>query len=297
MLVEEYLKPNVIHQIKRLDLRAKFVARGFLHGLHASPLHGFSVQFSEHRRYSPGDDPRALDWRVYARTDKYYIRRYEAETNLNGYLVVDLSRSMDYTFRQEMTKFDYAVCLAAALAWLMLSQQDPVGLITFSDRIRDSVAPRSRRTQLANVLSLLSQARPDGTTDLAGSMNQLAAMLRQRSLIMLFSDLLMPGQNAVDALQRISGAGHDVIVFHVLDEAEVTFPFVGQHKFYDTESDQTVNTDAVGVRQSYLDQIAKWREELAQNFQQRRIDYVPLDTSMQFDRALTEYLHSRRARL
>lgn len=297
MLVEEYLKPEVIHQIKRLDLRAKFVASGFLHGLHASPTHGFSVQFSEHRRYTPGDDPRALDWRVYARTDKYYIRRYEAETNLNGYLVVDLSRSMDYTHRQDMTKFDYSVCLAAALAWLMLSQQDPVGLVTFSDRIRESVAPRSRRTQLANVLSILSQAKPEGKTDLAGSMNQLAAMLRQRSLIMLFSDLMVPNSDVVDSLLRISGAGHDIIVFHILDEAEVNFPFTGQCRFTDTESDQTITADAIGVRNSYLEALNNWREELSTRFRQNRIDYVPLDTSQQFDRALTEYLHSRRSRL
>lgn len=297
MLVEEYLKPGVIRQIKRLDLRAKFVARGFLHGLHASPLHGFSVQFSEHRRYTPGDDPRALDWRVYARTDKYYIRRYEAETNLHGYLVMDLSRSMDYTLRQELTKFDYAVCLAAALAWLMLSQQDPVGLITFSDRIRDSVAPKSRRTQLANVLSILSKARPEGKTDLAASLGQLAAMLRQRSLIMLFSDLLTPDGDALDALARITGSGHDVIIFHVLDEAEVTFPFRGQVLFEDTESDLRVNADAVGARQGYLDAVNQWREELANRCRQRGIDYLPLDTSQQFDRALSEYLHSRRSRM
>lgn len=296
MKVEEYLKPGVIHQIKRLDLRAKFVARGFLHGLHASPLHGFSVQFSEHRRYTPGDDPRNLDWRVYARTDKYYVRRYEAETNLNGYLVVDLSRSMDYTFRQELTKFDYGICLAAALAWLMLSQQDPVGLITFSDRIRDSLAPRARRTQLANVLSLLANAKPEGKTSLAASMNQLAAMLRQRSLVMLFSDLLEPGADAVDSLARLSGAGHDIIVFHVLDEAEVTFPFKGQIRFGDVESDQTLNADGLAIRQSYLDALDRWRSDLASRFRQQRIDYVPLDTSMQFDRALTEYLHARYAR-
>lgn len=297
MLVEEYLKPQVIHQIKRLDLRAKFVAKGFLHGLHASPLHGFSVQFSEHRRYTPGDDPRTLDWRVYARTDKYYVRRYEAETNLNGYLVMDLSRSMDYTFRQEMTKFDYSICLAAALAWLMLSQQDPVGLISFADRVRTSLAPRSRRTQLPAVLSLLANARPEGSTDLAASMNQIAAMLRQRSLVMVFSDLLQPGTDAVDALTRLAGAGHDVIVFHVLDEAEVNFPFQGQVRFGDMESDQTLDADALAIRESYLAAMNEWRESLAARFRQQRIDYVPLDTSLQFDRALTEYLHARHSRV
>lgn len=296
MQVEEYLRPDVIHQIRRLDLRAKFVARGFLHGLHASPLHGFSVQFSEHRRYTPGDDPRHLDWRVYARTDKYYTRRYEAETNLNGYLVMDLSRSMDYTHRQEMTKFEYATCLAAALAWLMLSQQDPVGLVTFSDRIRESVPPRSRRTQLSRVLSILANARPSGQTDFAASMRQFGSLLRQRSLVMLFSDLLTGDQDVLQSLAAISGAGHDIILFHVLDEAEVTFPFRGQCLFLDQESDQSVPADALGVRESYIAAIESWRADLAARCRQRRIDYVPLDTSQQFDRALTSYLHSRRTR-
>ena len=128
MAVEKYLKPEVINQIKRLDLRAQFVVKGFLHGLHASPYHGFSVEFSEHRKYVAGDNPNDIDWQVYAKTDKYYIKKFEAETNITGYLVMDLSQSMGYTYRQELSKFDYGVCLAASLAYLMISQQDPVGL-------------------------------------------------------------------------------------------------------------------------------------------------------------------------
>ena len=140
---EKYLKPEVIRQIKRLDLRAQFIVKGFLHGLHASPFHGFSVEFSEHRKYTPGDDPKDIDWLVYAKTDKYYVKKFEAETNITGYLVMDLSRSMGYTYRQELTKFDYAICLAAALCYLMIHQQDPVGLLTF-DR-EDPQQPARRR--------------------------------------------------------------------------------------------------------------------------------------------------------
>ena len=138
---EKYLKPEVIRQIKRLDLRAQFIVKGFLHGLHASPFHGFSVEFSEHRKYTPGDDPKDIDWLVYAKTDKYYVKKFEAETNITGYLVMDLSRSMGYTYRQELTKFDYAICLAAALCYLMIHQQDPVGLLTFDQKIRNSLRP------------------------------------------------------------------------------------------------------------------------------------------------------------
>ncbi len=141
--VEKYLQPRVINQIKRLDLRAQFVVKGFLQGLHASPFHGFSVEFSEHRRYSTGDDPKDIDWLVYAKTDKYYVKKFEAETNITGYLVMDLSQSMGYTYRQELTKFDYAISLAAALCYLMVHQQDPVGLITFDERVRASLPPLS----------------------------------------------------------------------------------------------------------------------------------------------------------
>src|SRR6185436_19025767 len=162
--VEKYLKPQVINQIKRLDLRAQFVVKGFLQGLHASPFHGFSVEFSEHRRYSTGDDPKDIDWLVYAKTEKYYVKKFEAETNITGYLVMDLSRSMGYTYRQELTKFDYSICLAAALCYLMISQQDPVGLITFDETVKSSLPPKSKRAQIGNVLSLLANLRPTGKT-------------------------------------------------------------------------------------------------------------------------------------
>src|SRR5213079_32344 len=151
--VEKYLKPEVIRQISRLDLRAQFIVRGFLQGLHSSPFQGFSVEFSEHRKYTPGDDPADIDWLVYAKTDKYYIKKFEAETNITGYLTIDLSRSMGYTYRQQLNKFDYAISLAAALCYLMVHQQDPCGLIAFDDKIRQSLPPRSKRTQIANVLS------------------------------------------------------------------------------------------------------------------------------------------------
>ena len=222
--VEKYLKPEVIRQIKRLDLRAQFIVKGFLHGLHASPFHGFSVEFSEHRKYTPGDDPKDIDWLVYAKTDKYYVKKFEAETNITGYLVMDLSRSMGYTYRQEMTKFDYSICLAAALCYLMIHQQDPVGLLTFDQRIRQSLRPKCRRSHLGDVLSLLANLKPEGETDIAHSLVQVAAMLRHASLVMIFSDLLAEPGPVLEALYRLRHGGHDVIVFHVLDEAEVDFP-------------------------------------------------------------------------
>lgn len=296
MSVEKYLKPEVINQIKRLDLRAQFVVRGFLHGLHASPFHGFSVEFSEHRKYSPGDDPNDIDWNVFAKTDKYYIRKYESETNLTGFLVMDLSESMGYTFEQTLNKFDYAVCLAAALAYLMVSQQDPVGLITFNDKVRESLPPRSNRKQLGNVLSLLSKIKPAGATDFAYSVGQIAAMLKTRSLVMIFSDLLSDEEEMFNSLYRLRHGGHDIILFHILDEAEVSFPFNGMYEMRDPETDQEMKVDADGFRSDYVQRIKDFRDSLAQQSQAGGFDYVALDTSMQFDKALMEYLLSRRAR-
>src|SRR5262245_12415839 len=188
--VEKYLKPQVINQIRRLDVRAKFVVKGFLQGLHASPFHGFSVEFSEHRKYTPGDNIADVDWNVYAKTDRFYIKKFQAETNLTGYLVMDLSASMGYTYRQDLTKFEYGVSLAAALGYLMIHQQDPVGLVAFDKQVRQSLPPRSKRTQLGNILSLLARLQPSGETDVAKSLHQVASMIRHRSLVMLFSDLL-----------------------------------------------------------------------------------------------------------
>lgn len=293
---EKYLKPEVIRQIGRLDLRAQFIVKGFLQGLHASPYHGFSVEFSEHRKYAQGDNPQDIDWLVYAKTDKYYVKKFEAETNITGYLVMDLSRSMGYTYRQQLTKFDYAICLAAALCYLMVHQQDPVGLITFDDKIRTSLPPRSKRAQLGNILSLLAGLKPTGATSIAKCLVQVAAMLRRRSLIMLFSDLLADPDPIFKSLRRLRHAGHDVILFHVLDEAEVKFPFQGMVEFEEPESLDRLQVDAGGFRNDYLAEMRGFCDRYRKECRQTGIDYVPIDTSMQFDKALTEYLLQRRAR-
>ncbi|OHB76687.1 MAG: hypothetical protein A2W31_03060 [Planctomycetes bacterium RBG_16_64_10] len=294
--VEKYLKPAVIRQIARLDLRAQFIVKGFLQGLHASPFQGFSVEFSEHRKYTPGDDPHDIDWLVYAKTDKYYVKKFEAETNMTGYLVMDLSRSMGYTYRQELTKFEYGICLAAALCYLMIHQNDPVGLITFDHKIRNSLPPRSKRRQIGNILSVLANLQPSGTTDIAKSLNQIAAMLGHRSLIMLFTDLLADPPPVVSALRRLRHGGHDVILFHILDEAELTFPFDGLVEFEESETSTKLQVNASQFRHDYLREITCFRHSYRQECLQSGIDYVGLDTSMQFDKALTEYLINRRAR-
>ena len=292
--VEKYLKPEVIRQISRLDLRAQFIVKGFLQGLHASPYHGFSVEFSEHRKYTHGDNPQDIDWLVYAKTDKYYVKKFEAETNITGYLAMDLSGSMAYRYEQELSKFEYATCLAAALCYLMVYQHDPVGLVTFGEKIMDSLPPKSKRQQIGNVLSHLAKLRPRAKTDVATSLVQLAAMLKHSSLVMLFSDLLVDPEPVMAALRRLRHGGHDIIVFHILDQAEVAFPFEGLVELYEPETKQKLEVDADGYRRDYLEEIKKFRDTYQRECRQSRIDYVPLDTSMQFDRALMEYLVSRR---
>src|SRR6516165_9947120 len=200
---EKYLRPEVIRQVARLDLRAKFIVEGFLAGLHASPFHGFSVEFSEHRKYVPGDDLKDLDWNVYAKTDKYYLKKFEAETNVTGYLVIH--------------------------------QQDPVGLVTFDTAVRASLPPRSKRTQLGSMLAVLANLKPAGKTDVAGCLHQLAAMIRSKSLVMVFSDLLTEPEPVMQSLHHLRHRGNEIILFHVLDEAEVHFPFEGVVEFEDVE--------------------------------------------------------------
>ena len=294
--VEEYLKPEVVRRIARLDLRAQFIVQGFLQGLHASPYQGFSVEFSEHRKYTAGDDPKDIDWLVYAKTDKHYVKKFEAETNITGYLVVDTSASMAYTYRQELTKLEYAISLAAALCWLMVHQQDPCGLMVFDDRLHASLPARSRRSQIAQVLSVLAKIQPAGTTDIARSLVQVAAMLRHRSLVMVFSDLLADPGPVREALLRLRHRGHDVILFHILDEAEVRFPFEGTVELTEPEAGDKMVIDAEAARRDYVAGVEAFREEYRATCFRAGIDYVPLDTSMQFDRALMEYLVSRRTR-
>ena len=293
---EKYLKPEVIRQVARLDLRAKFIVEGFISGLHASPVHGFSVEFSEHRKYTAGDNISDIDWNVYAKTDRFYIKKFQAETNLTGYLVMDLSGSMGYTYRQEMTKFEYGICLAAALGYLMIHQQDPVGVVAFDQKVTQSLAPKSKRTQLANILSLLAKLQPGGETAIGRSLHQVAGMIRHRSLVMLFSDLLGDPAPILRALHRLRHAGHDVIIFHVLDEAEALFPFEGMLELEDNETNEKLLVDADAIKADYLDEVELFRASYKKECVGARIDYVPLHTGLPFDKALMSYLLTRQAR-
>ena len=233
---------------------------------------------------------------MFARTDRIYVKRYQAETNITGYVLMDLSRSMAYTYRQDLTKFDYCICLAAAISYLMVHQQDPVGLITFGEELRQSLPARSRRSHLGNILSVLQQATPEGETHIGANLKRIAGMIKHRSLLMLMSDLLTDPDEVIDSLRMLRYAGHDVILFHVLDEAEVTFPFSGSVDLVEPESDDHQIVDAAGIRADYLDALNELRTRYREECFALGADYVALDTSMPFDKALTEYLYQRQAR-
>jgi uncharacterized protein (DUF58 family) len=313
---EKYLRPEVISQVARLDLRAKFIVQGFLAGLHASPYHGFSVEFSEHRKYNPGDDLKYLDWGVYAKTGKYFVKKFQAETNMTGYLVMDLSKSMDWNGRaaakaagvkldrsspgpadESLTKFEYGICLAAALGYLMIHQQDPVGLVAFDTKLTTVVPPKSKRSQLGTILSVLANLKPTGETNIAESLFQLASMIKGKSLIMLFSDLITDPEPVMRSLYRLRYSGHEVIIFHILDELEVNFPITGLVDFEDVEApDQHLEIDAAGIREDYLTAVRELREEYKRECASANIDYVAMDTSIGFDKALMDYLVLRQRR-
>ncbi|HMO35314.1 MAG TPA: VWA domain-containing protein, partial [Gemmatales bacterium] len=234
---------------------------------------------------------------VFAKTDKYYIKKFRAETNLSGYLVMDLSASMNYTFRQELTKFEYSICLAAALGYLMIHQQDPVGLVTFDTAIRGFLPPKSRRSQLATILGILSGLKPTGTTNLPACIHQLATMIRTKSLVILFTDLLRSDpQQVIHSLHHLRHRGNEVILFHVMDEAEVKFPFKDLIIFEEPESSLRETYDADSIRTEYLAELERFRNQYKTECFKANIDYVPVDTSMGFDKALTEYLINRQRR-
>jgi len=298
-----YLRPDVIQQVQRLDLKARFIVEGFLAGLHGSPYHGFSVEFSEHRKYVSGDDLRQIDWNVFGKTDRFYVKKYQAETNLDGYLLVDTSGSMAYPPELQtpgaggrMTKFDYAVCLAAALGYMMIRQQDAVGLACFDTELRAFLPPRSRRAHLMAILGHLARVRPRGRTGLAASLHKMADRVRRRSLMIVLSDFLDEPAEVIDALHHLRFRGHDLILFQVLDVEEVQFPFVGLRRFQDVESPASVVADPEAIRTDYLAALRAFIDRYRAEAAGLRADFVQVDTSMTFDKALVQFLIDRQRR-
>lgn len=292
---EQYLKPEVLAKVARFDLKAKFLIEGFFSGLHRSPFKGFSVEFSDHRKYVAGDDIKELDWKVYARTNKYYVKRFQAETNMECHLVVDASASMGYGSRG-MTKLEYATYIAAALAFLVVSQQDTVGLVTFDSAVRAVLPPRSKRKHIIRILKVLHDTKPGRQGKVGAMLHRVAGLIDKRGLIVVMSDLLDEPEEVLDGFAHLRYDGHDVIVFHVLDEAEAHFPFSDARKFEDVETRETVTADAASVKAGYLEALHQFIEHYRTELFKRNIDFFSIDTSTSFDRALMAYLLKRSGR-
>lgn len=299
----KYLDPEVIRQVSRLDMRARFIVEGFLAGLHRSPVHGLSVEFSEHRKYVSGDDLRTIDWSVFARTDRLFVRKYVAETHLACHLIVDASASMGSVGpwksspdETDDTKLSYAIHIAAALGFLVIRQQDSVGLAVIDEGLRDMLPPRARRADLAHLLAVLASVKPSGRTQLAAGLHAALDRIPHRGIVVLLSDLLSDPQGVGEALHRVRHRGHDLIVMHILHRDEAAFPFVGALKLEDPETGTVMSVQADAVRNEYRAAIARWRRELADQILAMRGDYVALDTSMPFDKALVEFLAQRARR-
>ena len=284
-----YFDPKVLAGVKNLYLRARFVVDGVMVGIHPSQAKGLSSEFEEHRGYAQGDDTRHIDWKAYAKFDRYFIKEYRQATNLRAYLVVDSSSSMNYA-SDGMSKFDYGSTLAASLAYLLLKKQDAVGLITFSGKIEKMIPPKATHDHLFAILKELEDARPEGETAAASVLQALAASLKRRGLVILISDLLDKPEEVAKGLKQLRARGSEVIVFHLLDREELQFPFKEPSLFQDMEEDLNILTDPQAIRSAYLDTLRSLTHEYRQVCVSHRIDYSLLDTSLGLDRALVRYL-------
>lgn len=289
-----FLDPRVVGELSSLDLIARLVVEGFLTGLHKSPYHGFSVEFAEHRQYMPGDPIRHVDWKIFAKSDRFYVKMYEEETNLRAHLLIDTSASMGYASPGQITKLRYGTYMSAALAYLMINQQDSVGLLTFADRLQRFIPPRAVKTHLKVLYAEMEALKPASATDTLRSLQDLADRVHRRGLIVLVSDLMDNPQGVLTALKHFRHRKHEVLVFHVLDPYEIEFPFSDESGFVDLETRQEVMTQAWEIAKDYRRNFQEWQAAYARECRANLIDYVPIDTRTPFDRTLLAYLEKRR---
>jgi len=288
-----FLDPKRVNMLSNLSLVARLVVEGFITGLHKSPYHGFSVEFAEHRQYMPGDDIRHIDWKVYGKTDKYFVKEFEEETNLKAYLLVDSSGSMGYT-SGKISKLQYASYLASALAYLMLKQRDAVGLLTFHEKIEKYLPPRSVQTYLNQILLELEHTQTQKETNISATLHQMAERINRRGLIILFSDLFDDPDKVLSGLKHFRHKKHEVIVFHILDPLEKSFQFKHDTIFEDLETADKLATQPWHIRKEYQRLMTDFIENYKRQCREHRIDYVPLTTDQFFDKALSQYLVKRK---
>jgi uncharacterized protein (DUF58 family) len=289
-----FLHPETVARTSRLDLRARQVVEGFISGMHKSPIFGHSVEFVQHREYVPGDDLRHLDWKVWSKTDRFYIKQYEAETNLRSTIVVDVSESMHYG-RGALNKYEYACTIAACLGYLLLRQQDAVGLISFDSDVRQIVPARSQQTHIDAVINALHVSKPREKTDLEKIMRRVAESVSSRGLIIIVSDLLADREPLFRGLEMLRHRRHDVLVFHVLDDDELSFPFAGTTRFEGMEELPNLLCDPRALRDGYLEALEEYLVEIRRGCARQGIDYVLVKTGDYLDAVLSKFLHQRMA--
>lgn len=294
---QDYLDPVVLDRLKRMDVRARLVVEGFITGQHRSPYNGFAVEFATHREYSPGDDLRHIDWKVWSKTDRLYIKEYEEETNLKCTILLDTSKSMRYGEKEEgLSKFDYAATTAASLAYLMQQQQDAVGMVFFSNKIDKTLKPSSHPSHLKMMLHELGDVEPDDQTEIGDIFLQLASQIRQRGIVILISDLFTDPDELAKSLQQFRLRRHEVIVFHVMHEHELTFPFEDNTLFRGLEEEAQLHTEPRALRDSYLAAIDEYMSKVKKTCAGLGVDHVLLDTGKRLDVALSGYLAFRQKR-
>ncbi len=289
-----YLQPDVVAQLTTMELRARLVVEGFITGLHKSPYHGFSVEFTEHRQYMPGDEIKHIDWKAYGKTDRYYIKQYEEETNLRSYVLLDASASMRYASQGRLSKFEYASYVSAALAYLMVEQRDAVGLTIYDERIRTTIPPRATQSNLRQVLSELERVTPSNKTGIGASLHQVAEQIKRRGLVIVLSDFFDNPKEVITAFKHFRHKGNEVIVMQVLDPMERSFAFGTDAIFRDVESQEELMTQPWHIQKAYRESMTEFLDNYRKECRENAIDYLMLDTSTPFDRALMEYLTKRR---
>jgi uncharacterized protein (DUF58 family) len=288
-----YIEPTALARVKNLTLVARGVVEGSISGLHASPYKGFSVEFAEHREYTAGDDPRHLDYKMLARTDRLYIKQYEEETNMRVQILLDISGSMGYSHEGRITKLQYGSYLTAILSYLMTRQQDSVGLTTFDTEVRLDMPARSSPRHFHEMMAQLEAIQPSQTTQVAETLHRLANRFKKRCLIVLISDLYDDPEAVMRALYHFRHRRHELIVFHVFDKAEIDFPFRDTVAFQDVETGERIQVDPAYVRQVYVEQVEQFIESYRRGCAESNIDYVLTDTSTPYDFMLSKYLTKR----
>lgn len=289
----KYLQPDVVAKLTNMELVARLVVEGFITGLHKSPYHGFSVEFAEHRQYMPGDDIKHVDWKIYGKTDRFYIKQFEEETNLKSYIILDASKSMAYSSDGKLTKLEYASYIAAALAQLMIQQRDAVGLTLYDEKIRSYMPPHATKSYLREILRQLELLQPTNKTSTAGSLHQIADRIKRRGLVIILSDLFDKPDEVMTALRHFRHKKNEVIVMQVLDPMERSFAFGRDAVFKDMETSEELMTQPWHIQKSYQEEMRKFLEFYKRSCRENNIDYVLLDTGTPFDVALFEYLHKR----